>query len=205
MTVKTHFSSLIEQLKIIEKGKRNRMNEFTTYEYTVAQKSEGSYRWRKTGFIALYVIYILTFFSIGLMTAIFVPCMALIPVTTWMLIYFTWRYANIEYEYSITSGIITFTKIYGGRTKKVITEIKIKDALSIAPFSDRLEESRFEAYNAKFIYNALSSLRAEDAYFLLFLNDKKEKCAFAFEATAQALKICKFYNPSATVVKKVKY
>lgn len=181
------------------------MNEFSTYEYVVEQKTEGKYRWRKIGLIALYIVYVVTFFSIGVLTTILVPCIALIPVTTWMLIYFTWRYVNIEYEYSISSGVITFTKIYGSRTKKTITEIKIKDASLIAPFSDKLQESKFEAYGAKNVYNALSSLYAEDAYFMLYVNEKKERCAFAFEATTQALKICKYYNSTATVVKQVKY
>lgn len=181
------------------------MNEFSTYEYVVEQKTEGKYRWRKIGLIALYIVYVVTFFSIGVLTTILVPCIALIPVTTWMLIYFTWRYVNIEYEYSISSGVITFTKIYGSRTKKTITEIKIKDASLIAPFSDKLQESKFEAYGAKNVYNALSSLYAENAYFMLYVNEKKERCAFAFEATTQALKICKYYNSTATVVKQVKY
>jgi hypothetical protein len=181
------------------------MNEFSTYEYVVAQKSEGKYRWRKIGMILLYVFYVITFFTVGAATAILVPCIALIPVTTWILVFLTWRYVEIEYEYSITSGVLTFTKIYGGRTRKTVTEIKIKDASVIAPFSDRLQESRFEAFRASKVYSALSSLYAEDAYFMLYVNEKNERCAFAFEATAQALKICKFYNPAATIVKQVKY
>lgn len=181
------------------------MDAFNTYEYVVSQKSEGKYRWRRVGLFLLYILYVITFFSVGVMAKLLVPFIALIPVTTWILVYFTWRYVSIDYEYSITSGVITFTKIYGNRTRKVIMSVKIKDASTIAPFSDRIQESKFEAYGAEHVYIALSSLYAEDAYFLLYANQKGERCALAFEATTQALKLCRFYNSTATVIKPVKY
>ena len=175
------------------------MNEFTTYEFTVSQKHEGRYFWARILLFAAYVLYVIVVVIIGALTRIVAPMLALIPVSVWMLVFFTWRYVNVDYEYSITSGVLTFTKIYGNRSRKKITEIRLKDAQAIAPLGDRLQKSRLEAWGAEQVWSALSSSSAMDAYFITYINDKKEKCAFLFEATEKALKICKYYNPPTVV------
>ena len=62
-----------------------------------------------------------------------------------------------------------------------------------------------EAYSPEVIYNALSSEDTPDAYFMIYEDDNGRRCAFLFEATAQMLKICRYYNPSATVITNVRY
>lgn len=180
------------------------MNEFSTYEYVVAQKRTGKYLWRRIGMLALYVVYVIAFFTVGIFTRILVPCLALVPLTTWILWFFTWRYVCIDYEYSITSGILTFTKIFGNRTRRVICEFKLKDAAVIAPLNDKLQASKLDAFSPEITYSALSAPGAEDGYFITYEQDGRA-CVFLFEATAQALKICRFYNPSATVVTRVRF
>ena len=182
------------------------MNELhTTYEYAVAKKREGSYKWARVGLFIGYIFYVIIFFSVGVMSKLLVPCIALVPVTTWIVIYFTWRYVNIDYEYSTVSGILTFSKIFGNRSRKTVTEIKIKSAVTIAPLTDKLQKSKLDAYAPEIVYNALSTADVEDGYFMIYEDDSGRKCAFLFEATAQMLKICRYYNPSATVVTQVRY
>lgn len=181
------------------------MNEFTTYEYVVPRARVGKYRLARAGLICAYILYAILFFLAFAAGRLLVPLIALLPLSTWMLVFFTWRYVNVEYEYSITSGVLTFTKIYGNRTRRTLTEIKIKSAATIAPLNQKLQRSRLEAYGAVRIYSALSSPDAPDAYFMIYENDEGERCAFLFEATAQALNICKFYNMPATLAGKVKY
>lgn len=181
------------------------MNEFSTYEYVVAKKREGAYRYARTGLIFLYVCFVLAAFIIGATIRLFVPMLALLPLATWILVFLTWRYVVIDYEYSVTSGILTFSKIYNNRTRKTVTDIKVKSAAAIAPLGDKLHRSRLDAYAPAVIYNALSSEEAPDAYFMIYQDEKGQKCAFLFEATAQALKIFRFYNAPATVVRDVTY
>lgn len=177
----------------------------STYEYAVAKKREGAYKWARVWLIIGYIFYVITFFSVGVMSKLLVPCIALVPVTTWIVIYFTWRYVNIDYEYSTTSGIITFSKIFGNRSRKTVTEIVIKNAVAIAPLTNTLQKSKLDAYAPEIVYNALSTADVEDGYFMIYEDESGRKCAFLFEATAQMLKICRYYNPSATVVTQVRY
>ena len=182
------------------------MNELhSTYEYAVAKKREGSYKWARVGLVIGYIFYVITFFSVGVMSKLLVPCIALVPLTTWMVVFFTWRYVNIDYEYSSVSGVLTFSKIFGNRSRKTVTEIRIKNASLIAPLTDSLQRSKLEVYNPEITYSALSTADVEDGYFMLYEDENGKKCAFLFEATAQMLKICRYYNPSATVVTKVRF
>lgn len=186
------------------------MNEFSTYEYTVRQKIEGKWVFRRAGMIFLYVCFVLAWIIMGLTTRILVPLLALIPVTTGILIFATWRYVSVEYEYSVTSGIFTFTRVYGGRSRKKVLEFPLREALLIAPLDDEKARADAERYRPEREFHAISSLSSPDVYFILFeFENKKEKekrrAILYFEATEKALSICRFYNKSATTVRETRY
>ena len=179
---------------------------FSTYEFVVAQKAEGRFLRRRLLFILMYVVYVAAFLTVGIITRIGIPLVALVPVTTWILIFFTWRYVQVEYEYSITSGILVFTEIYGGRSRKKMMEVHIKDATAILPLDDPRTEVQVDRFEPQVVYSALPSKKAEDTYVLLFVDEKNKvkgkgtNVAFTFVATTQALKVLKYYNPLATTV-----
>ena len=138
------------------------------------------------------------------------PLLALIPVTTGMLIFATWRYVSVEYEYSITSGVFTFTKVFGGRSRKKVLEVALRNALLIAPLDDARSRATAEQYRPEREFHAISSLSSPDVYFMLFeYENKKEKekrrAILYFEATEKALSVCRFYNKSATMVRETRY
>lgn len=181
------------------------MHEFSTYEYAVAPKNDAKMKAKKAAFIVSYVLFplfFITFFCvIQLYWFIFFLAMA-----TVFYIVLTWRrFIDVEYEYSITSGVVTFSKIYGNRSRKTFMEAKLKNAITIAPLNDKLQKSKLDAYEPEIVYSALSSPDAEDGYFMIYESEDGHACAFLFEATAQTLKICRFYNPSATVMSKVRF
>jgi hypothetical protein len=179
---------------------------FTTYEFVVAQKAEGRFLRRRILFILMYALYIAAFLSVGIITRIGIPLVALVPVTTWILIFFTWRYVQVEYEYSMTSGILVFTEIYGGRSRKKMMEVHIKDAIAILPLSDPRTEVEVDRFAPELVYNGIPSVNAADTYVMLFedraeqVKGKGKHMAFTFVATTQALKIMKYYNSFATTV-----
>lgn len=177
------------------------MNEFSIYEYVVSQKTEGKWRLKKIGMLLLYVAFIVAWFVFGFVSHLF-PLLALMPVTLWMLVFFTWRYVKVEYEYSMTSGDVTVSNIYGGRSRKKVVEFRLKDCSLIAPLATHDFKAR--DYEPEITYTALSSEKAQDVYFALFEKDGK-RCILYFEATAKALKICRFYNSSATVMSEVRF
>ena len=184
------------------------MNEFSTYEFAVDQKIEGRWLLARIALIAFYILVGAGLLLAGFGTRIFVPLLALTPVLIWILVFVTWRYVSVEYEYSITSGILTFAKIYGNRSRRVMLELDLRQASRIAPLDSEEHAAFAKAWHPEREYSAISSLRAPDIYFILFEhNNKKDKekrrTIFYFEATGRALQICRFYNPSATVLAKV--
>ncbi len=183
------------------------MNEFSTYEFVVAQKNEGGWKLARIGMIALYVCFALGG-ALALAIGLNIPqLVALIPVFTWMLVFFTWRYVSVEYEYSITSGELTFSKIFGNRSRRTVLKLMLRDAIKIAPLDSEEERKTASEYLPEREFWAISSQNAPDVYFILFEYDagrkEKRRAIFYFEATQKALQICRFYNPSATVLSKV--
>ena len=109
---------------------------------------------------------------------------------------------NVEYEYSMTSGVITFTKILGGRSRRQILELTIKEMKEIRPFEEGAKE-HLETLGLKNDYVLVSDIDSPDVYYAVFENDKSELEVVYFEATKKALSIFKFYNPSSTKVIEV--
>ena len=183
------------------------MNEFSTYEFVVSQRIEGKWLLARIGMITLYVCFALGVLLAGISYKV-LPPLALLPVFTWILVFATWRFVSVDYEYSITSGELTFSKIYGSRSRRRQLVLLLRDAVRIAPL-DNGEHSAFaEQWHPEREYTAVSSMSAPDIYYALFeFKDKakKEKCraVLYFEATARALQIYRFYNPSGTVMTQV--
>lgn len=181
------------------------MNEFSTYEYVVQRKNKGSQKLTPVLLIIGYIIFAVLALAFAVSSKLGAPLVALAPLALALIIFLTWRYTKIEYEYSITSGILTFSEIYGGKSRKTITEFSLKDCDTIAPLSDPDKRAIAQRYNADISYVALSHKDTENAYFATFENEKGKRCIFFFEATEKALKICRFYNPANTTVTKVSF
>ena len=187
------------------------MNEFSTYEFVVSQRIEGRWLLARIAMITLYVCFVLAWLVLGFSLEIVVQLLALIPITTWILVFCTWRYVAVDYEYSLTSGELTFSKIFGNRSRRTVLRLTLRDAVRIAPLENEAEAQKATAYAPEREFSAISSLRAPDIYFILFEyatkeggKQKKRRAIFYFEATGRALQICRFYNPSATVMTPTK-
>lgn len=177
------------------------MNEFQTYEFTTRQKTYGMWIIKRLILILLYITFALTALSIGFLTGAFIPFFALAPILTCILVFFTWRYVSVEYEYSMTSGHITFSKIYGARSRKCIFDTEIKAMNLIAPYTNEYIDKAIR-FAPTVEYNGLSSPRADEQYFALFEDNNGKKAIFLFEATKRALEILRFYNPSSTIIER---
>jgi hypothetical protein len=175
------------------------MNEFSTYEFVVAQKREGKIQLFRILAVVSYVLFFCVV-AAALILLHFPWMVAVLPIFEWMLIFFTWRYRSVEFEYSMTSGNITFSYIYGGRSRKTALETAIKRFQEIAPLDDAAL-SRLEARDIQKEYRFISSDDAPDIYYAL-LEEDGELSVVLFEATQKALGILRFYNP-LTVVTKV--
>lgn len=174
------------------------MNEFSTYEFVVSQRSDGLLKAKKITAVCCYIAFGLLLFTLLFISKLF-QLIALLPIAEWLLIFLTWRYLNVDFEYSMTSGVITFTKIYSNRTRRQILKLTIKDIKEIAPYTDEAI-THLEALLLKDDHIHVSSMAAPDIYYAVFENDKDKLEVVYFEATAKALSIFKFYNSSTKIV-----
>ena len=174
------------------------------YEYSVAQKAEGVWLWRRIGLIAAYVILPVVALLLIVKWRILAPLGCFLALGDAVLVFFTWRFVNLQYEYSIAAGKITFSHIqnaFNHRIRKVKLTFAVKDCTSIAPLGD----PKYLDSEVGTVYSALSSSKASDAYAAIFVDESGKKSAFLFEATREMLRRCAFYNKQATVVTETRF
>ncbi len=178
------------------------MNEFSTYEYVIARKNKGAQKIKPVIFILGYIVFAIGALVFAVVTRIAATLVALAPLALLVVIFLTWRYTKVEFEFSVTSGVLTLSEIYGGRSRKKIVEFKLKDCVAIAPLSDPAKREYADRYDAQESYIALSQKDSPNGYFAAFENEKGKRCIMFFDANEKMIKICRFYNPAATTVKK---
>jgi hypothetical protein len=170
------------------------MNEQSTYEFVVDEKAEGSAKAKKTlgrgGILLIITAYVVATCAIH-------PALAVLPVALLPIVLYFWKQFNVELEYSMTSGLMTFTRIYGGRRRKQVLELSIKDMKEIAPVTADTQ-AHLEALGVQKIYRFQSSSSAPDMYYAVF-EQENGLCAVCFEATAKTLHILHYYNHSTVM------
>lgn len=173
------------------------MNEFNTFEFVVTERPEGKRKALKIlgrfgllAFVAAWVI-------VSLCTIFY---LAILPMCFLGLVLYFWKIFNCELEYSMVSGVMTFSRIYGGLKRKKVLELTIKDFRACAPRTPEAMGALLH-WGVDKTYMFASHSSAPDQYYATFEEDGKH-CVVFFEATEKTLKILRFYNP-VTVVTKV--
>lgn len=166
------------------------------YEYTVAEKKGRSLLFKRVTLIAIYVLWAAAWLILGAALRIIAPLLAFVPLTLWMLIFFTWRYTQVEYEYSFFAGVLTVSRVLGERSRRTLTEIPLRDLVSVCPCNDE-NASRIDSFGAEHTVFAASSAESDGLYAALWNNEESGKQILYFEPTEKALKIIRFYNASA--------
>ena len=173
--------------------------EVNSYDYTVDKKKCGSYRLKRTLMIAAYVLYCLAFLVAIIWTRI-IPLGALIPLTLYIIYLCTWRFVSIEYKYTVESGLLTLYTVYGGKSKKKMCELRLKEAKAIVPVQSHA--GKIADFEPKRIYDGRSSDDSADGYAILYY-EGEVPAAIYVDAPEQSVKVLHYYNPDNTVrVKK---
>jgi uncharacterized membrane protein YphA (DoxX/SURF4 family) len=172
------------------------MDPSLTYEYVASPQKQASYKLKRLLMILAYIAYVAVLLLIGFNTRLLIPMLALVPLSTWIIVWLTWRYVSVEYEYSLTGGVMTLNKIYGGRSRKRVAEIRIKDMTLIAPFDGEFIR-RAEAYAPERTIDFTSDLQKDEVYFALYETEDKRRGILYFEVTEQSLRILRYYNSGA--------
>lgn len=172
------------------------------YEYTVAEAKSTALLFKKITLVAIYCLWAAVWLSVGLMFKLIVPFLALIPLSLWIIVFFTWRHTQVEYEYSYFTGALTVSKILGSRSRKLLAKITIRELTAVYPCDDEYA-ARIEAFGEQKTIFAASSEKSANLYAALWTDENDVKRALYFEPNEKAIKILKYYNMTAVTVQKV--
>ena len=176
------------------------MENFEAYEYVIVPKNRGARTVKKILFIALYVLFVIAWLLFGVVSNM-PALLALIPITTWMLVFATWRYVNVEYEYSVTGPVITFSKIYGSRSRTYLGELDVRTVDELLPLSSPFTERRLDGFDPEAGDDFTASRDSETAYAAIYVDEDGTKCAVYLEVLTPLMSTFKLYNSAA--VKKL--
>ncbi len=164
------------------------------FEYNVEKKTDAKTKLERAGIVLVDIILLVLVFA-------FVPSELLLiafcgfAMIFAILTYFLYKRTQIEYEYIVNSGDFSMNKIYGGRSRKELFNLKVSAFHTIAPYSEEAIKRESNGTEMK-IYTCISSPDAMDIYYATFIQEEK-KCAVIFECPKKALASLRFYNSKA--------
>lgn len=171
------------------------------YEYTVKEEKNSTLIFKRVTLIALYVLWTAALVLVGFFLGALVPFAAIAAISVGVLIFFTWRLTQVEYEYSFFAGTLTVSRVLGGRTRRVLTEIDLRTLSSVYP-CDEENAPRIESYTADRTVFAASSSDCPDLCAAMWNDGEGCKSILYFEPNEKAVRIMRQYNISAVNIKK---
>ena len=179
------------------------MNDSQNYEKLIQKKTEGKILLSKTLLIILYSVIAIVCVLLIIFLGDANPLLfVLSAVLEWLLITFSWKLTQVEYEYAIFEGVFVLSKILGKLNRKDIFENDLSEATMVAPYSDQYKKD-VEAKGIDRVIKSISSENAENIWFILFERENGEKTVVLFEADEKCLKLIRRRCPRA--VARVKF
>jgi len=170
------------------------------YEYVVAKAKTPTLYFQRVTLILLYVLWGASLFLIGSATRLFVYFLALVPLSLWVLVFFTWRLTQVEYEYSFFAGELTVTRLLGGRTRKELCCVPIRSLSLVLPYEGEYT-AQIENFAADKVISAVSDESAPSVYVALWGDSEKTRYALLFEPNEKARRILRYYNMTAVTLR----
>ena len=152
--------------------------------------------------VLIRVLFVFSYLAFGALLTLL--CLALhallylaflLPLGVGLLAFLTLPFWKKQYEYSFFGESLTVSRIYGGKRRKVLVELNLRDAAAIFPFEEEFR-ARAEAFGARHSLYAVPDLAAEHLYLILF-GEGKEKSILCVALDQNSLAIIGFYNRAA--------
>ncbi|MBQ8818697.1 MAG: hypothetical protein IJZ83_08975 [Clostridia bacterium] len=141
--------------------------------------------------IGAYIVILSIWFVIAVRYSINAAMIMLIPLSILTAVLLTWKYTSVEYEYSFTAGIFTFSKIYGKSKRKPIFEGDLKKLISVTAYS----ESNVDSIDAHTVINATPSACPNPC--VCIFEENERKTCIIIDCDAMTAKILRFFKVSA--------
>ena len=162
------------------------------YEYVVTPKMTPVLRMKKLLMIGLYILWGVGLLVVGSIVKLILPLLAFIPISLWILVFFTWRYTQVAYEYSFIGGVMKVNRLLGERSRRTIAEINIRDLDSVS----RCHGEDINAFEADRKIFAASASDAERLVSAVWTDENNQKSILFFEPDEKAIRILSYYNSS---------
>ena len=177
------------------------MNEYDSpnfAEYVYDRKNEGKLKLKKTLAILFYILFAGGVFAVLCAIQLF-WLIAILPIFTWMLVYFTWGLVNYDYYYEFKHGVMEFGNVKStknGRRRRPKLTVQVKEA-TLAKVYDPQTDSTAEL--AK-VYD-YSESQASDKRIIVYFNNNGKSAAVIFEGTAKVAKLVASFCPNGATLK----
>ncbi|MBO5269808.1 MAG: hypothetical protein J6B77_03415 [Clostridia bacterium] len=178
-------------------------------EHSVKQKIEGKWVLKRVLYIALPVSLLLLFTFVGLVQKNVLPYIVVALLVDVPLFLFTWRTTKLEYEYTMTGGVLTFSHVYGGSSRKLIFETDLKTIHAAFAYASEKGRKALNEYAPEVQYFALPSENEADnaereVWCCLFEGEDGKRTAFYFELTDKAYRFLRTYAPTRIVGERIR-
>ena len=118
------------------------------------------------------------------------------------LVWFLWRYTQVEYEYLIAEGEMSFSVIYGKRSRRDVFSFNIKEAERVVRYGE--EKAACDAFPADRTRFYASRLKEADTLCALITREDGQKVRLFFQGTPEAVAALRRANPRAVQITEVK-
>ncbi len=181
------------------------MNDNQSFERLIKVRTSGVNLLAK---ILLFILYTLVA-VIGLWLCIMyaganITVILLVGILDFLLIFFTWRFTCIEYEYSVMAGSFFVAKIFGKKNRREIYESELSRATFIAPYKEKYIKTADDCSPDKVI-KAFSSSKASDIWFVIFEGEGEKKVLIFFEADEHTVSVLRKAAPRVLVRDRVSF
>ena len=145
-----------------------------------------------------YLLYLSFWFVLTVRVVFSVYLIALGVISTVVLVFLTWKYLTVEYEYSMVGGVFELSKIFGKKKRKSILKFEIRSLLLAGQATDE-NLKKAHALNPTETRSALSDDPEAEVWFAVWETGKSERMLFLFEADKRTQNVFRHYNPQAII------
>ncbi len=165
---------------------------------SILPKPDRAQRVRRMLMILLYIGYVgLWAIVLAVLQTYAMYLAAFSLVTLLILIFFTWRYVNPEYEIAIQRGQFTAAVIYGGLTRRELLSCRVKDLMRISPYETGAQKAEADGFAAdrRLIFCADTGDR--EVWYVIHAPENGKKTVLIFDTEERLRKLLKYYGGSA--------
>ena len=154
------------------------------FECTVEKKGKKQ-TIRKLIFVSIYVMWVILCLFAGFGLKLVVPLLCFIPLSVWILVYFTWKFTNEEIKITLFSGTMTVERLYDGKKPKKLAQTRIKDIEAVEPYSVEV----MDKYKGCYVIYAIKNKNFDTSYVISFDNT-----VIVTEINDKMMRIIKYYG-----------